>query len=376
MYQTEASQLYFDTSEIDYKLSKGELCEIKIKRNENVINNKFKYLKNLTKEEINSKKDRFIEFPKYFAQICVDHFKYTGILSNFLNRDIYGYSLTENNDEYLGEYKTETKDGFGICKTNQRKGEIEIYIGNYINNIKAGEGMCLKIFSLEGTTLIDYDFIVGNFDIDRLRDGKIFSVKNGEETLYKGKVNNKSLPDDENALVFNKRNKIFCGKIEDGKMVEGRNIVLNDNLIKQKGYYFYSKKKNYNNYNIACKFDYLKFEEFDELLINKLKNYLNKEYKKKIQNIYNKIIDIIETFKDFNKAINVDFNKFKSEIQTDIEYFEVPKAGLINQLNIQCHYLTTNGTKEQLLEIKKDPLFLEMPLDLIQEIEKLIKEIK
>lgn len=279
----------------------------------------------------------------------------------------------ENNDEYLGEYKTETQDGFGIYKTNQREGEIEIYIGNYINNIKAGEGMFLKIFSLEGTTLIDYDFIVGNFDLDRLLDGKIFSVRNDEETLYKGKVNENSLPDDENALLFNNRNKIFCGEIKDGEMVEGRNIVLKDNLMKQKGYYFYS---NNNNNNIACKFDYFKFEEYDELLINKLKNYLNKEYKKKIQDIYNKIIDIIETFKDFNKAINIDFNKFKSEIKTDIEYFEVPKVGLINQLNIKCHDLTTHGSKKELLEITKDPLFLEMPLDLIQKIEKLNKEMK
>ncbi len=312
--QKNKNEIYFDTYEIDNKLSKKDICEIKIKKNEEIINNIFKHFKKTAKEEPNSE-DKNIDFPKYFAQIGIDEYKYTGILSNNLNRDMYGYSLMPNNDQYLGEYKKEIRDGFGIYKFNPNENEIEIYIGNYINNKKTGKGMYLKIFQLKDNTLINYECSVGDFENDIFKKGIIFSMKNEEKTLYKGKVDENGIPDDDNAIIIKNRNNVLCGKIVNGEFVEGRNIILNNNNEKEKGYYFCVN----NMYNMPYKFDYRKNEENDESLIKILKNHLNKDYNNKIQNIYNKIINILEQFNDFEKAISFNFNGFKSEIQSNID---------------------------------------------------------
>ena len=314
---TEENQIYFDTSEIDNQIFKQGICEIKIVKKDKIIKNKFKHLKDILKEELNSK-DRNIEYPKYFSKIDINNFKYTGILTNNLKRDVYGYSLMENDDQFLGEYKKEIRDGFGIYKF-KKNDEQDIYIGNYTNNKKTGEGIYLKIFNLvnddsnKSLILVDYDCAIGYFDNDIFKVGKIFSIKDGEETLYKGKVNEIGEQNDDDALIFQDGDKIFNGKVVDGNMIEGRNIILNNNFEKEKGYYFSTNTIDKN--NDPYTFDFFKNQENDDKIINIIKNYLSKDYKKQIQNIFNKINEYFEAFNDFDRAINSNFNEFKNEIK-------------------------------------------------------------
>ena len=94
----------FDTYEIDIQIFKnGEYIE-KTNSKPEQIKHKFKLLKGLTEEEL-KKKDPNSDFPKYFSLITTKNFKYTGALSNNLKRENYGYSVMENKDEFLGEYK-------------------------------------------------------------------------------------------------------------------------------------------------------------------------------------------------------------------------------------------------------------------------------
>ena len=44
----------------------------------------------------------------------------------------------ENKDEFLGEYKYEIREGFGIYKFSPNEDVEDIYIGNYKNNRKTG----------------------------------------------------------------------------------------------------------------------------------------------------------------------------------------------------------------------------------------------
>ena len=101
-----------------------------LKKIKNQIINKFKLLEGLTEEEL-EKKDKNTDFPKYFAKISTEKFKYIGILSKELKRVKYGYSLMENGDEYLGEYKDEIREGFGIYKFHKNDEDQDIYIGEY-----------------------------------------------------------------------------------------------------------------------------------------------------------------------------------------------------------------------------------------------------
>ena len=233
----------FNTYEIDQEIFKNKEYVQKSEKSEKKILNKFVFLPGLTEEEIKSK-DPKSEFLKYFAKITTKNFEYMGVLTNELRREKYGYSVMENKDVYLGDYKNEIRDGFGIYKFNPNEDEEEIYIGDYKNNKKTGQGIYLKIFksikedSKGEIILIDYDCGMGDFKDDIFENGKIFTVRDDNETLYQGKINDIGLPSDEEALVIEGGDKIFMGKLIDGELIEGRNIFVDENWNKKNAYYF------------------------------------------------------------------------------------------------------------------------------------------
>ena len=299
------SEIAFDTYEVDYRIFKdGEF--IQNSEFNPSINNKFKLIQGLTQEEL-EKKEENSEYPKYFSTISTKNFDYIGILSNQLKRDKYGYSKMEkeHSDEYLGEYKNELRDGFGIYKFNSDNDEDikEIYIGNYKNNKKEGEGMYLKISKSikEGSSgndiLINYNSGIGTFESDIFKNGKIFNCKDGVKILYQGKLNEIGEPED----------------VSRGDMIEGRNIILNEKLEKVNSYYFTKIDGKYD-------FDYFKKEEIDEDCIKKLKENPIQNYGKNIQNIFNEINNAFNKFKDYDTAIRLDFEKdIKNKIKNEID---------------------------------------------------------
>ena len=311
------SEITFDTYEIDYRIFKdGEYIQ-KLETKSSI--NKFKLLPGLTQDEI-QKKDENVEYQKYFSIISTKNFDYIGVLTNQLKRDKYGYSIMDNKDEYLGEYKNDIRDGFGIYKFNfNEKDDVqEIYIGNYQNNKKEGEGMYLKIYKnikddSNKNNLINFNCGLGIFNSDVLKMGKIFSAKDGIEMLYQGKINDKGEPEDDDALVFEEGNKIFRGKIYNNDMIEGRNIILNDKYEKLNAYYFNKKENKYD-------FDYSKKEEVDEECIKKLKENPIKNFGKQIQNLFNEIDECFYKFKDYDTAMKINFeNDIKNKIKSEID---------------------------------------------------------
>ena len=315
------SEIAFDTYEVDYRIFKdGEF--IQNSEFNPSINNKFKLIQGLTQEEL-EKKEENSEYPKYFSTISTKNFDYIGVLSNQLKRDKYGYSKMEkeHSDEYLGEYKNELRDGFGIYKFNSDNDENikEIYIGNYKNNKKEGEGMYLKISksikedSSGNDILINYNSGIGTFESDIFKNGKIFNCKDGVKILYQGKLNEIGEPEDDDAIIYEEENKIFRGKISRGDMIEGRNIILNEKLEKVNSYYFTKIDGKYD-------FDYFKKEEIDEDCIKKLKENPIQNYGKNIQNIFNEINNAFNKFKDYDTAIRIDFEKdIKNKIKNEID---------------------------------------------------------
>ena len=315
------SEIAFDTYEVDYRIFKdGEF--IQNSEFNPSINNKFKLIQGLTQEEL-EKKEENSEYPKYFSTISTKNFDYIGILSNQLKRDKYGYSRMEkeHSDEYLGEYKNELRDGFGIYKFNSDNDEDikEIYIGNYKNNKKEGEGMYLKISksikedSSGNDILINYNSGIGTFESDIFKNGKIFNCKDGVQILYQGKLNEIGEPEDNDAIIYEEENKIFRGKVSKGDMIEGRNIILNEKLEKVNSYYFTKIDGKYD-------FDYFKKEEIDEDCIKKLKENPIQNYGKNIQNIFNEINNAFNKFKDYDTAIRIDFEKdIKNKIKNEID---------------------------------------------------------
>ena len=308
----------FNTYEIDQEIFKNKEF---IQNEKDKLKNKFILLTGLTEEEI-KKKDPKSEYPKYFAKISTKNFEYMGILTNELKREKYGYSVMENKDEYLGEYKNEIRDGFGIYKFNPNEDEEEIYIGDYKDNKKTGQGLYLKIFksvkesSSGEIILIDFDCGMGDFKDDTFNNGKIFTVRADNETLYQGKINDIGVPSDEDALIVEGGDKLFMGKLIDGELIEGRNIFVDENWNKKNGYYF-TKTDNVEN---PFDFDANKKEDKDEEIIKMVKESNVKAYKSQIQNIFKDVCDSFNKFKNFDSAKDVDFeNNVKSKIKADVD---------------------------------------------------------
>jgi hypothetical protein len=311
----------FNTYEIDQEIFKNKEFIQNFKNEKDKLKNKFTLLPGLTEDEI-KKKDPKSEYPKYFAKISTEKFDYMGILTNELKREKYGYSVMENKDEYLGEYKNEIRDGFGIYKFNPNEDKEEIYIGDYKDNKKTGQGLYLKIFksvkesSSGEIILIDFDCGMGDFKDDTFDNGKIFTVRGDNETLYQGKINDIGLPSDEEALIVEGGDKLFYGKIINGELIDGRNIFVDENWNKKNSYYF-TKTDNVEN---PFDFDASKKEDKDEEIIKMVKESNVKAYKSQIQNIFKDVCDSFNKFKNFDSAKDVDFeNNVKNKIKADVD---------------------------------------------------------
>lgn len=317
----------FDILQIDSELSKPENKGVF-----EVNKSKFSFHSSYNPQDKPETQPSDNPFPKYFSSIDHKLFKYTGVLSNQLKRDIYGYSFFENRDEFLGEYNMEKRNGFGIYKYREMKDNekndyipAEIYIGEYKDNSKNGNGIYLSISKKSSIKdknkeqLIIYDCAIGVFKDDLFQEGKIFSIKDEKQNLFVGKIDQMGIPNDDNGIVIeDKGDRFFFGRVAEGKMKEGRNIFLDEKGNKTKGYYFTKKDQEEVEEN-RFDFSYEKGQEKDEEIIKKVKQIKIGEYRNIIQGIFEKVCQAFNTFKTFEKAKEIDFeNNVKKNILDDV----------------------------------------------------------
>jgi hypothetical protein len=157
---------------------------------------------------------------------------------------------------------------------------------------------------------------MGDFKDDTFDNGKIFTVRGDNETLYQGKINDIGLPSDEEALIVEGGDKLFYGKIINGELIDGRNIFVDENWNKKNSYYF-TKTDNVEN---PFDFDANKKEDKDEEIIKMVKESNVKAYKSQIQNIFKDVCESLDKFKKFESAIDFDFeNNTKNKIKADVD---------------------------------------------------------
>ena len=279
--------------------------------------------------------DQKTDYLKYVAKIKTSSFQYLGSLSRNLKKENYGYNLFDNGDEYFGHWNKDKKEGYGIYyfkeEQNPDAQEIsQLYVGEFKNNMKQGEGIYFNIssFSVEEEKNepekkiikkpFNFDLVVGNFVNDVFVNGFIYSMKEGKRKIYKGKMDKDGKKNDNMGELYEDKDKIFFGVIKDNVMIEGRVIIMKDNK-KDNGYYFMRKGDNLIDGDID--FDYLKWEDKDEIYIKKLEEYNNSFDNGKIQELYMNIMDIREKAEcgnnfEYIKNINYDTDiKQKLKVQ-------------------------------------------------------------
>ena len=303
------NEVQFDIIKIDINIKKDNIYE--------EGDNKFQFYKDFNPDN-NSEADAQLDIPKYVAKINLNSFKYLGILSNNLKKELYGYNCYENGDEYFGEWNKDKKEGYGIYYYKENDGEEikQIYIGDYKNNIKSGEGLYFNILKLgqeEDISIpIDYTMAIGNFSEDSFIKGAIFTIKDRSKKVYKGKISKEGKKNDDNGELYEDDNKVFHGIFKDNYISEGRIIIMKDGK-KESGYYF--KKKSDEDIN----FDYEKGEKDDDKYINKL-NGLNYIFQNdKIKDLFINIIVIRFKLKSSNSFDYIKNLNFESDIKQKLK---------------------------------------------------------
>ena len=265
--------------------------------------------------------DQKTDYLKYFAKIKTPFFQYTGNLSKNLKKENFGYNQFDNGDEYFGLWNKDKKDGYGIYffKEETKILPHQIYVGEFKNNMKSGEGIYFNVSKFspdKENSPLDFDLIIGNFTDDIFQKGIIYNMKEGKRKIYKGKMDNDGKKNDEMGELYEDNDKIFFGAIKDNIMLEGRVIIMKDDK-KENGYYFSRKG---NNLLDDVDFDYLKWEEKDDEYMKKLNELNNTLINEKILELFESIIQIREKAEcgnnfEFIKNVNYD-NDIKQMLKT------------------------------------------------------------
>ena len=269
--------------------------------------------------EDQGEQDPKIDFPKYIAKIKSSNFEYLGILSKNLKKENYGYNHFENGDDYFGQWNKDKKEGYGIYIFKEDDGNTikEVYIGEFKNNVKSGEGIYFKVEKFdekkkEGQIMppLDFTLVIGNFLDDNFVKGIIYSLDEGKRKIYRGKMSKDGEKDDDKAELYEDDNKIFFGKIKNNNMIEGRILIMNDNK-KETGYYF-SRRGN-NSIDDDFDFSYEKGLENDDKYIRKLNELNNTFDVERIQDLF------IDVMKIREKIIGSDNFEYIKNINYDMD---------------------------------------------------------
>lgn len=305
----ENNEIKLDIIKIDTQIKKDNIYE------DGDI--KFQFCKDYNPEN-KSDQNNDIDFPKYIAKINLNSFKYLGILSKNLKKELYGCNCYENGDEYFGQWNKDKKEGYGIYYYKEKGGDEikQIYMGEFKNNVKSGEGLYFHIFKSEHeeeiTIPVDFNLAIGIFSGDTFIKGTIFSIKEGKRKIYKGKLSKEGKRNDENSELYEDNNKIFHGKFKEDDMIEGRIIMMKEGK-KESGYYFTKKSED------DITFDNEKEEKDDNKFINKL-NTINDIFKTK--NIQDLFISIIEIRFKLNSSNSFDYMKnlnYETEVKQKLK---------------------------------------------------------
>lgn len=290
--------IQFDVLKINSLINKE-----KTYKSDNYIFEFYEEYKQLNKNEDEEEDDNI---PKYLVDIKSEHNRYIGVLSKCLKKEIFGYSLYDNGDEYFGQWHSDKKEGFGIYYFKENEKEEakvnHIYIGEFNNNFKNGEGFYFKIKKFEENENInkplDFTFAIGKFSYDNLNHGIIYNIEGDKRKIYKGKINGEGEKDDENAEIYENENQIFNGTIKKNIMTKGRIIILKKgekDLEKEEAYYFARKGDKIPTDEID--FDYRNGEEKDDENIKKMKDIFAIYDCEKLKDLYVKVMEIREKIK-------------------------------------------------------------------------------
>ncbi len=262
----------------------------------------FTYYNNLEKN--NDKQNNYLIKIK-----IISSFRYYGILSQELKKIEFGSYFYENQDQYIGQWKNDVKEGYGIYFYYNETNLEELYIGNWKNGKKNGKGFYIWKFSNNSIKFnnSNYDVIYGNFEDDNFING--YSITKNEKNyfVYYGKFDN-GRKNDENAFFFENNDMGFYGKFENDELKEGRIALFkkNDNnifIVKQS----YNTEKSIDKINDI--FNLVDDKEKDEYIIKKRYEVFGKNFNDKFNDLYNYSKELLNKFSNIDSINNINIKE-------------------------------------------------------------------
>ena len=248
---------------------------------------------------------------KYFANIKNKNEHYIGVLTSNFKKQLFGYILFYQGDEYLGQLLNEEKNGFGIYKFKKENNEKDIYIGYFSKNIINGEGIYINIFKKD-----IYTCNIGKFDNGQFIKGKIYKVNNNIEKLeFKDEEKDNDDKGEKEVIHFEKKNDINLyskGIMKDKRLEKGMAIHINDNGEVRNKFSF--KLKN----DLQYDFEYLNDEKKEKILTDEFNKSNFVKYRETVEGIFSQIENMIDKIKnnfDYAKNLNTgdDFKNYFSD---------------------------------------------------------------
>ena len=260
----------------------------------------------------------------YFVDIKNTKEHYIGVLTSKFKKELFGYNLFYQGDEYLGQILNEKKNGFGIYIFNGKENKNkDIYIGYFAENKINVKGIYINILNIDDKTnpkqLTEYNCNIGIFENGNFKKGKIYTVNNNSEKLEfkEDKINVKKDSDlkEKDFVNIEKKDGIYVysrGILKDKRVTKGSVIHIKDNGDIANKFSFELKN------DLQYDFKYLNDEKTEKKLFvefNKL-NFI--KFRDTVQGIFNQVEDMIDKMKkDFNyaKGLNMgeDFKNYFSK---------------------------------------------------------------
>lgn len=333
---------------------------------------------NVNKSNYNSDK---LERNNYESILRSNAFKYIGMLKESINQSLLiregiGIYIYPNNDIYFGEWVNNIKFGDGIYIKNNKKNTdnnetFDVYIGNFYpsnsNDVSliSGEGIYISFNNYDSLNFDNSRFIfqIGSFIDNNFSYGLMGTIlKNDDFQLYYGSFKDNKRNDD-NAYYFSAAcDTLYIGKIEDDHyLTDGVIAELDpdnyDNIIKlkylKKGYIIEdididilantNSKPNYNLLDIQKKISIF----INGLIGEKTYNKINLLFNNNIFYLINdsNINDYLND-KSISKTLNL--LNIKGSLNSDIFSILYTYTGIIlNNINkiISCNSIVSFNNK-------------------------------
>lgn len=251
----------------------------------------------------------------YVAYLEKNKFSYSGILNSKLKREKYGINTFENGDKYIGNFENDKREGNGIYihATTDSKEYIqtEMYIGNWKENAKYLNGMYIWLKEKKdsiGLEMCNLDVFLGDVEQDALKRGYYLSKVQNKCYAYFGKFNLNGIKNDEKAYFYDYSNdKVFCGKIQDNKFVQGHLLFKGKDQISPKLLYLeFDEKDDISNH---INHDSIEEKVREEMMIS-MTSYREILLKEDYFNmVYNKTYEI----KNLSEKNTIDISIFNDE---------------------------------------------------------------